>query len=153
MMRTQNTHDPSSRLNAVAPFVSAYPRSEVAAIWGDVGVALAIWDVMPTKDNKLVRKNNRLVVIVSLCSWMAIAVCKCSFRCVYKNIVTANAPEIKQFRKTIAAIEQRCPTAGEPERAISAAFPREDEPGVKRGRHVVDCRWAAGYGGWLIING
>ncbi|WP_429326680.1 hypothetical protein [Paraburkholderia sp. GAS348] len=93
-MRTQNTHDPSSRLNAVAPFVNTYPRSEVAAIWGDMGVAFAIWEVMPTRDKKLVRKNNRLAVIVSLCSWMAIAVCKCSFRYIYKNIVTASTPGI-----------------------------------------------------------
>ncbi|CAB3789897.1 hypothetical protein LMG28690_02952 [Paraburkholderia caffeinilytica] len=42
MMRTQNIHVPSSRLNAVAPFVNAYPRSGVTVIWGDVGVAFAI---------------------------------------------------------------------------------------------------------------
>ena len=79
MMRTQNIHDPSSRLNAVAPFVNAYPRSEVAVIWGDVGVAFAIWDVMPTRDKQLVRKNNRLVVIVFLFSWMDTAIYECSF--------------------------------------------------------------------------
>jgi hypothetical protein len=42
MILTQNIHDPSSRLNAVAPFVNTYPLRGVVDILGFFGAALEI---------------------------------------------------------------------------------------------------------------
>lgn len=95
MMRTQNTHAPSSRLNAVAPFVNAYPCSAVAVIWGDGGVAFAIPDVMPIRDSALVRRNSRLVIIAFLFSMVDAVVFECSFHYIKKCIVTDDVIDIR----------------------------------------------------------